>query len=116
MRLNRLHPTTTPRLHYLHEQIAETNAPFIAATDYQKAHTDQLREFIPGAFSVLGTDGFGRSDTRQQLRQHFEVSREHIVLAAMKALADQGELEAKRVDEALTQLGIDSDKPNPTHL
>jgi pyruvate dehydrogenase E1 component len=116
VRWNRLHPTEAPRVPYLTEQLADADGPFIAATDYQKAHTDQLREFIPGAFSVLGTDGFGRSDTRQQLRQHFEVSREHIVLAAMKALADQGELEAKRVDEALTQLGIDSDKPNPTHL
>ncbi len=116
VRWNRLHPTETPRVPYLTAQLTGAAGPFIAATDYQKAHTDQLREFIPGPLTVLGTDGFGRSDTRQQLRQHFEVSREHIVLAAMKSLADQGELEPKRVGEALTQLGIDADKPNPTHV
>jgi pyruvate dehydrogenase E1 component len=116
VRWNRLHPTETPRVPYLTEQLTDAAGPFIAATDYQKAHTDQLREFIPGPLTVLGTDGFGRSDTREQLRQHFEVSREHIVLAAMKALADRGELEPKRVGEALTQLGIDADKPNPTHV
>jgi pyruvate dehydrogenase E1 component len=65
---------------------------------------------------VLGTDGFGRSDTRGQLRQHFEVSREYIALAAIKALADAGELDPKQVERALTQLGIDVDKPNPMHV
>ena len=112
-RWNRLHPTETPRVSYLTEQLAGAPGPVIAATDYQKAHTDQLREFVPGSFTVLGTDGFGRSDTRQQLRQHFEVSREHIALAAIKALADQGALPLEAVQDALCKLGIDADKPNP---
>ena len=113
VRWNRLHPTATPRVPYITEQLANAPGPVIAATDYQKAHTDQLREFVPGSFAVLGTDGFGRSDTRQQLRQHFEVSREHIALAAIKALADQGDLSLDVAQEALSKLGIDADKPNP---
>jgi len=112
-RWNRLHPTAEPKVPWITEQLRDAAGPFIAATDYQKAHTDQLREFVPGSFTVLGTDGFGRSDTRRQLRQHFEVSREYVVLAAIKALADEGELDPKRVEQALTQLGIDVDKPNP---
>ena len=114
VRWNRLHPTEARHgCPYIAEQLANAPGPVIAATDYQKAHTDQLREFVPGSFTVLGTDGFGRSDTRQQLRQHFEVSREHIALAAIKALADQGDLSLDVVQEALSKLGIDADKPNP---
>ena len=115
-RWNRLHPTETSRVPWITEQLRDSGGPFIAATDYQKAHTDQLREFVPGSFTVLGTDGFGRSDTRGQLRQHFEVSREYIALAAIKALADAGELDPQQVERALTQLGIDVDKPNPMHV
>ena len=88
---------------------ANAPAPVIAATDYQKAHTDQLREFVPGRFTVLGTDGFGRSDTRQQLRQHFEVSREH-ALAATKALADQGDL-SDVAQEALSNWALTPTSP-----
>jgi pyruvate dehydrogenase E1 component len=116
LRWNRLHPGEAPRVPYITQQLAEAAGPFIAATDYQKAHTDQLREMIPGSFTVLGTDGFGRSDTRQHLRQHFEVSREHIVLAALKALADRGELDMAAVQSAIARLGIDPDKPNPTRV
>jgi pyruvate dehydrogenase E1 component len=116
VRWNRLHPTASPRVPYLTEQLAQAEGPFIAATDYQKAHTDQLREFVPGEFTVLGTDGFGRSDTRQQLRQHFEVCREHIAVAALKALADRGEVEGETVAEALTKWGINADKPNPVRV
>jgi pyruvate dehydrogenase E1 component len=116
VRWNRLHPTASPRVPYLTEQLAGAAGPFIAATDYQKAHTDQLREFVPGPLTVLGTDGYGRSDTREQLRQHFEVSRGYIVLAAVKALADQGDLDPKVVEQAISQLGIDTDKPNPMRV
>lgn len=115
-RWNRLHPTHAPKVPFVTEQLSQSPGPFIAATDYQKAHTDQLREFIPGAFTVLGTDGFGRSDTRQQLRQHFEVSREFIALAAMKALADQQVIDPVAVENALTNWGIDADKPNPMRV
>ncbi len=78
-----------------------------------KAHTDQLREFIPGRFTVLGTDGFGRSDTRAKLREHFEVNRNFIVLAALKSLADDGKIKAQQVVDAMKELGIDADKSNP---
>ena len=113
VRWNRLHPTQAPKVPYATATLAGALGPFVAATDYQKAHTDQLREFIPGHFTVLGTDGFGRSDTRQQLRKHFEVSREHIALAAMKALADQQAIDPLAVEKALITWGINADKPNP---
>ena len=116
VRWNRLHPTEVPRVPYLTAQLSETKGPFIAATDYQKAHTDQLREFIPGRFTALGTDGFGRSDTRRQLRQHFEVSREHIVLATLTALVDEGEVDVSIVERAISELEINTDKPNPMRL
>jgi pyruvate dehydrogenase E1 component len=115
-RWNRLHPTEAPRVPYLTQQLSHSAGPFIAATDYQRAHTNQLREFIPGSFTVLGTDGFGRSDTRQQLRQHFEVSREHIVIAALKALADQGDLALTDVEAVILATKIDPDKPNPAYM
>ena len=115
-RWNRLHPTEPPRVPYLTQQLCHSAGPFIAATDYQRAHTNQLREFIPGSFTVLGTDGFGRSDTRQQLRQHFEVSREYIVAAALKALADQGDLSLEAVEAAMLAMGINPDKPNPARM
>tara|TARA_Y100000385_G_scaffold235028_1_gene248638 strand:- start:530 stop:2512 length:1983 start_codon:yes stop_codon:yes gene_type:complete len=115
-RWNRLHPTEPPRVPHLTQQLSHSPGPFIAATDYQRAHTNQLREFIPGSFTVLGTDGFGRSDTRQQLRQHFEVSREHIVLAALKALADQGDLAVADVEAAILAMNIYPDKPNPARV
>jgi len=113
VRWNMLNPEATPRVPYITEQLSACDGPFIAATDYMKAHTDQLREFIPGRFSVLGTDGFGRSDTRKQLREHFEVSREFVVLAALKALADEGSIEPRVVTDAMNRLGISSDKTNP---
>ena len=112
-RWNMLHPTETPRESYLTQQLKQAQGPFIAATDYMKAHTDQLREFIPGRFTVLGTDGFGRSDTRAKLRKHFEVNRDFVVLAALKALADEGQLKPQVVLDAIKALGIDAEKSNP---
>ena len=112
-RWNMLHPTETPRESYLTQQLKQAQGPFIAATDYMKAHTDQLREFIPGRFTVLGTDGFGRSDTRAKLRKHFEVNRDFVVLAALKALADEGQLKPQVVLDAMKALGIDAEKSNP---
>ncbi|EED36043.1 pyruvate dehydrogenase (acetyl-transferring), homodimeric type [Luminiphilus syltensis NOR5-1B] len=112
-RWNLLNPTESAKVPYLTQQLAECEGPFVAATDYIRAHTDQIREFIPGSFSVLGTDGFGRSDTRRKLRQHFEVSREYVVLAALKSLADAGQIDVKVVADAIKTLGIDAQKPNP---
>ncbi len=113
VRWNMLHPTETPRVPYITEQLSGAKGPFVAATDYIKAHTDQLREYVPGRFTVLGTDGFGRSDTRAKLRTFFEVSREFVVLAALKALADEGAIKPDVVAKAIVDLGIDSNKTNP---
>ncbi len=86
------------------------------ATDYTRAYVSQLREFIPMSFTMLGTDGFGRSDTRENLRKFFEVNRHYIVVAALKALADEGEIDNKLVQQAIKKYGIDSEKPNPVSV
>ena len=112
-RWNLLHPEVEPRVPYVTRLLRDASGPTVAATDYIKAYADQIREFVPGAYTVLGTDGFGRSDTRSKLREFFEISREYIVLAALKALADEGQIENARVTQAISALGIDPDKPNP---
>ena len=88
--------------------------PVIAATDYIKSYADQIRAFLPGHFKVLGTDGFGRSDTRKKLRHFFEVDRYYVALAALKALADEGTIAASEVSRAIKLYNINPDKPNPT--
>jgi len=113
VRWNLLHPLEEPRVPYLTRQLQGQEGPVVVATDYIKAYTDQLREFVPGRYVVLGTDGFGRSDTRDKLRKFFEVSREYIVLAALKALADEGKFEAQQLVEAMRSLGISADKIDP---
>jgi pyruvate dehydrogenase E1 component len=85
----------------------------VAATDYVRIYADQIRSAVPATYIVLGTDGYGRSDTREALRSFFEVDRKHVVVAALKALADDGEIPAKQVSEAIKKLGLDSSKPNP---
>ena len=112
-RWNLLHPEVEPRVPYVTRLLRDASGPTVAATDYIKAYADQIREFVPGAYTVLGTDGFGRSDTRSKLREFFEISREYIVLAALKALADEGQIENARVTQAISALGIDPDKSNP---
>ena len=92
---------------------AEQSGVFVAATDYMKLVSDQIRQWVPGRYSVLGTDGFGRSDGREALRQHFEVDRNSVLLAALTALADEGGIDRQTVVKALADLGIDPDKPNP---
>jgi len=90
--------------------------PVIAATDYVKAFAEQIREFVPANFKVLGTDGYGRSDSREKLREFFEVNRYYIVVAALKALAEDGTIKVSEVSRAIKKFNIDSDKPNPVHL
>ncbi len=114
-RWNRLHPTETPRVPYVAQCLAGHSGPVIAATDYIQAYPDQIRKWVPGRYEVLGTDGFGRSDTRAQLRKHFEVNRHHVVVAALKALADEGALPAGKAAEAIDKYGIDADKINPLY-
>ncbi|HSH42791.1 MAG TPA: pyruvate dehydrogenase (acetyl-transferring), homodimeric type [Arenicellales bacterium] len=112
-RWNALHPDAEPRLSYVEECLGPRRGPVVAATDYIKTFADQIRPFVPRRYSVLGTDGFGRSDTRVQLRKHFEVDRRYVALAALKTLADDGEIPADRVREAIDKLEIDPEKPNP---
>jgi pyruvate dehydrogenase E1 component len=114
-RWNMLHPESDPRPNHIEICLKDRPGPVIAATDYMKLYADQVRAFVPTHhFSVLGTDGFGRSDTRKQLRKFFEVDRNYIAVAALKALADQEALPRKTVSEAIKKYGIDPEKPNPT--
>jgi pyruvate dehydrogenase E1 component len=96
-----------------HQLLEGRQGPAIAATDYIRIFADQIREFVPMRYTVLGTDGFGRSDTRANLRRHFEVDRFHIAHAAIAALAAEGKMTAKDVARAIKQYKIDSEKPNP---
>jgi pyruvate dehydrogenase E1 component len=112
-RWNARHPTTAKRTSYVEKVLAGKQGPFVAATDNMKIVADQIRQWVPGRYVALGTDGFGRSDGRAALRSHFEVDRQSITVAALKALADDGGVDQKTVAEAITQLGIDPEKPNP---
>jgi pyruvate dehydrogenase E1 component len=112
-RLNMLHPEAEPKRTYVETCLGDRTGPFIAASDYMKIVPDQIRQWVPGRYVVLGTDGFGRSDTRAALRQHFEVNRHWIVLAALKALADDGKLDKATVTGCMQKYGLDPEKPNP---
>ena len=112
-RWNRLHPEETPKVSYVEQYLAQSNGPTIASTDYMASFADQIRPFIPHRYVVLGTDSYGRSDTRKQLRKHFEVDRYCVVVAALKALAAEGTLPASKVTAAIKQYGINQETPNP---
>ncbi|MFL5368798.1 MAG: pyruvate dehydrogenase (acetyl-transferring), homodimeric type [Myxococcales bacterium] len=112
-RWNMLHPTETPKRSYVERLLGEMEGPVIAATDYVRAFADQIRAYVPRRYMVLGTDGFGRSDTREKLRGFFEVDRFHVAVAALKALADDGTVPAKKVAEAIEKYGVDANRPAP---
>ncbi len=116
-RWNLLHPEEAPRIAYVEQCLAGRKAmPAVAATDYMKSFADQIRPWVPcHSYRVLGTDGFGRSGTRQQLRHFFEVDRYHVVIAALKALADRGTIPLTTVTEAMQRYGIDPARPDPAH-
>jgi pyruvate dehydrogenase E1 component len=116
-RFNMLHPLETPRVPFVAQQLAKHDGPVIASTDYMKNYAEQIRSFIPKGrtFKVLGTDGFGRSDFRSKLREHFEINRHYIVVAALKALSEEGAVPVAKVAEALKQYGIKTDKVNPLY-
>jgi pyruvate dehydrogenase E1 component len=95
------------------EALKGRKGPVIAATDYIKLQADSIRAFLPARYRVLGTDGFGRSDTRAQLRHHFEVNRFWVAVHALKALADEGDVPAAKVAEAIKKYRLDPEKPNP---
>jgi len=116
-RWSMLHPESKPRVPYVTECLEKRPAgPVVAASDYIKAFADQIRPFMPKdrAYRVLGTDGFGRSDSRAKLRHFFEVNRYFVTIAALKALADQGEVKPKTVTDAIKKYGIDPEKADPT--
>ncbi len=112
-RWNLLHPSDKPKVPYVAQCLANTRGPVIASTDYMRTFADQIREFVPRRYKVLGTDGFGRSDSRDNLRRFFEVNRFYVVVAALKALAEEGEIPAAKVAEAIRKYGIDAEKPAP---
>jgi len=111
-RWNMLHPEAKPRVSYV-EQCLDENIPVISATDYIRSYSDQIRPFVRARYKTLGTDGFGRSDTRKKLRGFFEVDRHYVAIAALKALADEGTIAASEVSKAIKQYKINPDKPNP---
>ncbi len=115
-RYNLLHPESPPRPSYVEQQLATRTGPVVAATDYMRTYPDQIRPYIGRRYLTLGTDGFGRSDTRSQLRKFFEVNRYYVAVAALKALADEGELTPAAVGEAIRRYRIDPDKPNPARV
>ncbi|XLM21109.1 pyruvate dehydrogenase (acetyl-transferring), homodimeric type, partial [Chromobacterium piscinae] len=109
-RHNLLNPTSEARASYVEQQLAGRSGPVVAATDYIRNYADQIRAYVPGRYVVLGTDGFGRSDSRANLRSFFEVDRYHVALAALSALARDGKIEGAKVAEAIAKYGIKTDK------
>jgi len=112
-RWNMLHPQKTAKISYVTQCFADREGPVIAATDYMKNYADQIRAYVPKTYRVLGTDGFGRSDSRQKLRHFFEVDRYFITIAALQSLLKEGKVDAEVVSSALTKFGIDPNKSNP---
>ena len=112
-RWNLLHPGEKPRVPYLSSLLGGRQGPFVAASDYVRTVADQVRQWVPGRYHVLGTDGYGRSDSRAKLREFFEVDRRYVVVAALKMLADEGRIDVATVRSAIERLGIDPSKPNP---
>jgi pyruvate dehydrogenase E1 component len=115
-RWNQLHPEAKPRKCYIEQCLGGRKGPYVAATDYMKIVPDQVQRWVPGRFISLGTDGYGRSDGRDALRQHFEVDERYIAVSALKALADDGALDQKTVSQAIKKYGIDPDRPDPVTL
>ena len=112
-RWNMLHPTETPRVPYVATCLAKTDGPVVAASDYLKSQPGMLAQWIGKPIVTLGTDGFGRSEDRAALRNFFEVDARYVTVATLSALAREGKLDAKVVAQAITDLGIDPEKPNP---
>jgi pyruvate dehydrogenase E1 component len=114
-RWNMLHPTSKPRRSYLEQVLEPEQGVFVAVSDYMKIVPEQIAPWVPGGLMAMGTDGFGRSDTRDRLRRFFEVDAESTVLATLYALSQKGQLPAREVERAIKELGIDPEKTHP-HL
>jgi pyruvate dehydrogenase E1 component len=113
-RWNMLHPTDKPRQSYVAQCLGRRGGPVVASTDYIKAYPDQVRQWVPGSYRVLGTDGYGRSDFRRALRSFFEVDRRYVAVAALKSLADEGAIDAAVVQNAIERYEINPEAPLPT--
>jgi pyruvate dehydrogenase E1 component len=111
-RVNRF-TTDAPKVPYITQCLENAKGPVIVATDYMRNHAEQVRKYVPSRYEVLGTDGFGRSDSRAALRSFFEVDASYVVLASLKALVDEGEMDASVVAQAVEKYGININKPNP---
>jgi len=113
-----LHPGETAKVAYVTQCLQDTVGPIVVATDYMRTYAEQIRAFVPHGrrYKVLGTDGFGRSDTRAKLREFFEVNRYFVVIAALKSLADEGVLSSSVVQQAIAKYGINANKPNPVTI
>jgi pyruvate dehydrogenase E1 component len=112
-RWNLLHPTEISKVSYVQQLFKDREGPIVAATDYMRTVPDQIRQWVNGRYVTLGTDGYGRSDSRAQLRKHFEVDRNHIAIAALRALADEGKVDKATLAKAMKNLEIDPSKPDP---
>jgi pyruvate dehydrogenase E1 component len=112
-RWNMLHPTEKQKISWVTKNLTPTKGPVVAATDYVREFADQIRELVPRRYKVLGTDGFGRSDSRKNLRRFFEVNRFYVTVAALKALAEDGEVPAAKVAEAIKKYELDTERPAP---
>ena len=115
-RWNMLNPDKPQRVNYVAECLKGAKGPVIASTDYMKSFAEQIQRFVPNKFVALGTDGYGRSDSREALRDFFEVNRYYVVIAALKALSDEGKLPAAKVAEAVKKYKLNAHKPNPTSI
>jgi pyruvate dehydrogenase E1 component len=113
-RWNMLHPVSPPRQAFVSSCLGGRRGPVVASTDYVRAFADQIRQWVPGRYSVLGTDGYGRSDYRSALRAFFEVDRRFVAVAALKALADEGTIEPELVQQAIERYEIDPESPMPS--
>jgi pyruvate dehydrogenase E1 component len=112
-RWNMLHPGESPRVPFVTETLKDAPGPFVAASDYMKVLPESLSKWVPGQLVALGTDGFGRSENRAALRDFFEVDAKHIVLATIGALAREQKISLEAAKQAVIDLGIDAEKPNP---
>ena len=112
-RWNLIHPDKKPKQSHLEKRLSTHKVPTVAVSDYVKMVSEQISPYVPGKYYALGTDGFGRSETRENLRQFFEVDRYYIVLTAIRALAIEGKVEISKADEAIKKYNIDPEKPSP---
>ena len=113
-RWNMLNPTAEQKVPYITEVLGD-DAPVVASTDHMKSYAEQVRAYVPGSYKVLGTDGFGRSDSRANLRKHFEIDAAYVVIASLSELVKRGEVEQKVLVEAMERFDIDADKLNPLY-